>query len=112
VIALATTTVTVLRGVTTSAYGDEQDADTSVATGIPLGLMVASQAGTRSADARPQEVETFRGRMPAGTDIRVGDRLRDERDTSLVYLVTGSHQAPNPILAQDVAVDLTRTPTT
>lgn len=110
-IALASTTVAVLRGSTTSAYGDEQDADTSVATGVPLGLTPASQASTRSADARPQEVEFFRGRAPAGTDIRVGDRLQDER-SSAIYLVTGSHQAANPILAQDLALDLTRTPVT
>jgi hypothetical protein len=110
--ALGTTTASVLRGTTTSAYGDDVDADTVVQVGVPLAVMVASQASTRSADARAQEVEFFRGRVPAGTDIRVSDRLRDERNPALVYLVTGSHQAPNPILAQDVALDLTRTPTT
>jgi hypothetical protein len=41
----------------------------------------------------------------------VGDRLQDER-SSAIYLVTGSHQAANPILAQDLALDLTRTPVT
>lgn len=110
-IGLATTTASVLRGSTTSVYGDEQDAATVVASGLQLGLMPAGQSGTRSADARPQEVERFRGRMPYGSDVRVGDRLQDER-SGLIYLVTGSHQAANPVLAQDLAVDLTRTPTT
>lgn len=109
-IGLANTVASILRGSTTSVFGDEQDASTVVASGLQLGLMVVSQAGTRSADARPQEVEYFRGRMPSGTDVRVGDRL--QTSDGAIYLVTGSHQAPNPILAQDVAVDLTRTPTT
>src|SRR6188508_1289802 len=101
-ISLATTTCSVLRGTSTSAYGDDVDADTAVQVGVPLAVMPASQASTRSADARPQEVETYRGRVPAGTDIRVSDRLRDEQAPTVYYLVTGSHQAANPILAQDV----------
>jgi hypothetical protein len=109
-IGLATTTASILRGSTTNVFGDEVDAATVVQSGLQLALMPVRQAGTRSADARPQEVEYFRGRMPAGTDVRVGDRLQDA--AGAVYLVTGSHQAANPVLAQDVAVDLTRTPTT
>jgi hypothetical protein len=111
-IALPTTTASVLRGTATSAFGDDVDSDAVVQVGVPLAVMVASQASTRSADSRPQEVEFFRGRVPAGTDIRVNDKLRDERDVTQVYLVTGSHSSPNPIISMDVALDLTRTPTT
>jgi NADPH-dependent glutamate synthase beta subunit-like oxidoreductase len=110
VIALATGTVSVLRGSSTTVFGDEADVGTVVAVGVPFAIMPASQRSTRSVDARPQEVEYFRGRGPAGTDVRVGDQLRDEVSLAL-YIVTGSHQAANPILRQDLAVDLTRVPT-
>jgi hypothetical protein len=107
---MATGTVSVLRGSATTVFGDESDSGTVVATGVPVSILPASQRSTRSADARPQEVEYLRARTPAGTDIRVGDQLRDESSLAL-YVVTGSHQAANPILRQDLAVDLTRVPT-
>lgn len=109
-IALATTTVSVLRGTSTTAFGDEVDAATVVQTGVPMAIMAQSQSSTRAVDQRTQEVETFRGRAPKGTAIYTGDRVQDERSGE-IYTVTGSHQAANPVLGQDLAVDLTRVPT-
>ena len=109
-IGLATATVSVLRGTQTSAFGDEVDADTIVQTGVPIGIMPARQAATRSASDRSQEVEYSRGRVSAGTDIRMGDRLQDE-GSAYIYVVTGTHQAVNQILTQDLALDLERVPT-
>lgn len=110
-IALATGTYTVLRGTTTNVFGDDSDAGTVVLTGVPVGLMEVAQANTRHADDRMQEVYTYRGRCDRGTDIRMGDQLVSESNATLVYQVTGTHQAENPILAQDRALDLERVPT-
>ncbi len=110
-IGLVTERVDILRGSTTNVYGDEVDSDVVVQSNVPFGVNPASQQSTDSADERAQEVEYLRGRLPAGTDVRVNDRLRGAK-TGFIYLVTGSHQAINPIMAQDVAVELTRTPTT
>lgn len=110
-IALATTTVSVLRGTETTVFGDEADSTTVVQSGVPMAIMAQSQASTRAVDQRAQEVEYCRGRAPKGTDIRVGDRIKDERSLE-IYTVTGAHQAGNPVIGQDLAVDLTRVPST
>jgi hypothetical protein len=111
-IAVATGLYSVLRGETTNTYGDAVDADVVVQAAIPVALMPASQAATRRADDRAQEVEYARGRVAWGTDIRVGDRLRSDADTTVVWAVTGSHTAENAWMSQDVGLDLERAPTT
>jgi len=51
--AVATTTIAILRGTTTDAYGDEQDTDTPVHTGIPASLTEQSRRVTTRDDPTP-----------------------------------------------------------
>ncbi|MFI5473206.1 hypothetical protein ACIA6D_23570 [Streptomyces cacaoi] len=107
-LALATTTVTVYRGTTTDAYGDEQDTDTPHATGIVAAITEQSRRVTTRDDPTPRIVRYAVGRVTAGTDIVDQDRLRDER-TGAVYIVEAVSSMNSPVVAADVRLDLRRT---
>lgn len=106
--AIATTRLDVLRGTTTDAYGDEQDTDTVVATGIPASLTEQSRRVTTRDDPTPRIIRTITARVPAGSDIRDQDRVRDQR-TGAVYIVDAPSTMANPTLAVDLRLDLRRT---
>lgn len=106
--ATATTTVSVLRGTTTDDYGDPVDSNTAVATGIPASIIEQRQTVTTADDPNPRVVRTYTGRVSAGTDIRTGDRIKDER-TTYVYIVDQFSQVSSPVLTNDLRLDLRRT---
>jgi Mg-chelatase subunit ChlD len=106
--AIATTTLTVLRGTTTDGYGDEKDTDTPVAAGVIASLTEQSRRVTTRDDPTPRIVRYAVARVPAGTDIRDQDRVRDER-TGAVYIVDAPSSMANPALAVDLRLDLRRT---
>jgi hypothetical protein len=108
VLAVATTTLSVLRGTTTDAYGDEQDVDTVVQTGIRAALTEQARRVTTRDDPTPRIVRYAVGRVTAGTDITDQDRVRDER-TGAVYIVEAVSSMANPAVAADIRLDLRRT---
>jgi hypothetical protein len=68
--AIATTRLTVLRGTTTDAYGDEADTDTPhVHTGIPASLTEQARRVTTRDDPTPRIVRYAVARVTAGTDV-------------------------------------------
>lgn len=106
-LALPTTTVSVLRGTTTDDYGDELDTDTVVASGIPASVLEQSRTVFDQATSTPMVVHTITGRVTRGTDIRLGDRLRDE-NTGQVYMVQNVNPQDNPLIQIDVRLELKR----
>jgi hypothetical protein len=108
-IATPTTTVDVLRGTTTNAYGDEIDADTVVPgmTGLPASIIEQRQRPHQPKDSEDRIVRYFKGRMNRGLDVRKGDRLRDA--TGTVYIVENLYQQANPFWSQDLSFDLSLT---
>jgi Mg-chelatase subunit ChlD len=106
--AIATTLLTVLRGTTTDAYGDDQDTDTVVQTSIPASLTEQSRRVTTRDNPTPRIVRYAVARVAAGTDIRDQDRVRDER-TGAVYIVDAPSSMANPAMAVDLRLDLRRT---
>ena len=107
-LALATPTLPVYRGTTTDAYGDEQDTDTPVATGIYASLTEQSRRVTTRDDPTPRIVRYAVARVTAGADITDQDRLLDER-TGAVYIVEAVSSMTNPAVAADLRLDLRRT---
>jgi hypothetical protein len=106
--AIATTLITILRGTTTDGYGDEQDTDTPVYTGIPASLIEQSRRVTTRDDPTPRIVRYAVVRLPAGTDVTDQDRLLDER-TGVKYIVDAGSFMANPAMAVDIRVDARRT---
>lgn len=106
--AIATTRISVLRGTSVDAYGDEVDIDTPVASGIPASLTEQSRRVTTRDDPTPRIVRYTVARVAAGTDIQDLDRVRDER-TGAVYIVDAVSSMANPAVTPDIRLDLRRT---
>jgi hypothetical protein len=106
--AIATTRVSILRGTTTDTWGDEQDTDTALYTGIPASLIEQSRRVTTRDDPTPRIVRYAVARVPANTDVTDQDRLRDER-TGATYIVDSVSAMTNPAIAVDRRLDLRRT---
>lgn len=107
-LALATTTLTVYRGTSTDAYGDEQDTNTVVHTGIPASLVEQTRRTTTRDDPTPRVIRYTVGRVTAGTDITDQDRLLDER-TGAVYIVEAVSSMASAAVAADLRLELRRT---
>lgn len=108
-IARATTTVAVLRGSSTDALGDEIAGTTPVAEGIPASVLEdVGRRVTTDDDPDPRVVRSYVARLPAGTDIRAGDRLQDEA-TDVIYLIDSTSDQGNPIIQGDLILQLRRT---
>lgn len=106
--AIATTRLTVLRGTTTDAFGDEVDTNAPVATGIPASLTEQTRRVTTRDDPTPRIVRSAIARVAPGTDVTDQDRVRDER-TGAVYIVDAVSSMSSPALAVDLRLDLRRT---
>ena len=107
-VAIATTTLAVLRGTTTDAYDDEQDTDTALYTGIPASLTEQTRRVTTRDDPTPRIVRYAVARVAADTDVTDQDRVRDER-TGAVYIVDAVSSMANPAVTPDLRLDLRRT---
>lgn len=103
--AVATTTCSILRGETTTTFGDTESADTVVANRIPFSILEQRRLTTRRADDRPNTVLYFTGRCSARVDVRQEDRLQDEA-TGNIYLVTAVSRVGNTITTNDTRCDL------
>lgn len=106
--AVANTKLSILRGTTTDAWGDEQDIDTPIATGIPASLTEQSRRVTTRDDPTPRIVRYAVARVPARTDVTDQDRVLDER-TGAKYIVDATSSMANPALEVDIRLDLRRT---
>lgn len=106
--ARANTTVTVLRGVATDDYDDEFDLDKPVESRIPASILEARRTLHRKDSTTPQRIISYTGRVGAGTDVRQGDRVRDE-STSTIYIVDDVTQNSGFVgFTPDVKLDLRR----
>jgi hypothetical protein len=105
---LATTTVSVLRGTGTDAFGDETDLATVAASGIPASLIESSRQAQEPVTGTPRIIRTHVCRVPPGTDVTENDRVKDEQ-TGEIYIVVSATRNANPVLAQPLRLDLKRT---
>lgn len=104
-LAIPTTTLTILAGTTTNGFGDTIDAATVVATGVPASLIEQRQNTTRPVSRRPQTMRLARCRVPAGTPVAVGNRVRDE-STQVTWQVDDITQLRNVVSANDMRLNL------
>lgn len=106
-IATPTTSVTVLRGTTTDAYGDLVDANTVVMTAVPASIIERSQKVHEPKTGEDRIIRIFKLRVPNGTGLRKGDRVRDA--TGTLYIIDNVYQQANPFWPQDQSADLSLT---
>lgn len=105
--ARANTTVTILRGVTVDSFGDQADTARVVAKEVTASIIEQGKTVTTAVDGSVRQVRRIIGRLPAGTDIRSTDRIRDER-TGRVYLVDSDVEPENAVRRNDIRLDLRR----
>lgn len=106
--ALASHLVTVLRGTTTNAWGDEIDDDATaqvIASGVPVSLSVTN---TNTSDPTTQQIRTVRsisGSIQSDTDVRETDRLRDDA-TGALFVVESVTDTLGPGFVGDLELVL------
>lgn len=104
---IATTTVAVLRGTSTNSYGDEVDNGTVAASGIPASIIEQTRFTQDPSSGTPRVIRYVTGRLYNGTDVRAGDQIRDERD-STIYIVDSVTTPQHGAIRPDVRLELRR----
>lgn len=100
------TTVSILRTTTTDAYGYEADDNATPAASGVLASIIEQTQNTRRPDSdRPSTIRGYACRLPHDTDLRDGDRIKDESDDA-VYMVDTITRPANPARAMDWQVEL------
>lgn len=105
--ALATTTVTILRGTKTDEIGDEIDTFDVYKTGIIASLIEKNHVTWDRATQQRRTVRVIACTLPSTTDVTSDDRIKDE-ETGYVYAITDVTQ-PNAVgITPDLDLELKR----
>jgi hypothetical protein len=108
VIAIPTTTVTVLGGpVATDGYGDPVDGATELHTAIPAAIHVGREVVATEGVPEARVVRYFTGRLPGHLELDGTMRLVDER-TGDTYVIDNVTRPQSAITPQDLRLDLRR----
>jgi hypothetical protein len=107
VITTPTTTIAILRGTTTDTYGDPADNATPAASGMLAALTEQTRLTTTPVDGNPRVIHYTTVRVGYGTDLRAGDRIKDER-TNHIYIVDETAQVQNPAIRMDLRAEVRR----
>lgn len=102
---IPTTTVSILRGTTTTAAGDEVDSLAPVYTGIPASVMERNRVGIETQTQNPQVYHYTICRLPAGTDVTETDLILDER-TGQRYAIAAVSVLSSFVHTPDLRLDL------
>src|SRR5262252_3354322 len=85
-LARANTTISILRGQTVDTFGDEEPTNTPVATGVLASIIAHTTIATIASQEEPMIMTYVTGRVGYNTDIKVNDRILDER-SGVTYTV-------------------------
>jgi hypothetical protein len=85
--------LTVMRGVTTNAYGDLSDVGSPLYTGIPAAIAEVSQVVFDAATQRQQIIRAVTCKVPNWADILTTDTLLDQT-TGIYYLIESIEAQP------------------
>lgn len=109
--AIPTTTVSILGpldGTTThDQYGDPVDSTTVTQAKVPCAISTGREVVATESDTNAVVVRYFTGRVPWGTQVVDTQRIRDEV-TGDIYSIDNVTRPQNPVLPQDVRLDLRR----
>lgn len=105
--ALASCTASILRGTTVDEYGDPQDVDTVVHTGVPFSIQETEARVYDPATQTSRVVRTPVAACQSDVDLRIGDRVRDDTN-GITYIVNDVTQPGGVGWTSDLDVDLKR----
>jgi len=103
---LSTGRYTILRGVSsTNDYGDEVESQEVHLTGVRGSVIERTRKVFNPADSRVVTIRELTGRFAHGTDIRDGDRIKDEK-TDIIFLVNSVNMPTAVANKPDIVLDL------
>lgn len=88
--------------------GDPAGAYAEVATGLPASVVEKTRRTWDKVTQTPRTVRALSGLLGSGTDVRVGDRLRDDSNNGLLYVVKAVTQPRSFGYTPDLELDLGR----
>lgn len=103
--AIPTTTVSILRGTTTTPAGDVVDSLTPAYTGIPASVMERTRNGIDTLTFEPRVYRYTTCRLPSGTDVLDTDLILDER-TGKQYSISAVSRLGSFVHVPDLRLDL------
>lgn len=104
--AVANTTISIYRGTTTDAEGDEVETDVPLYTGVVASLIEGRPRQVESGtSATPRVIRQATMRVGARTDIKRDDRVKDET-TGQFWRIDAVGAIGNPAMTPDLRVDL------
>lgn len=101
----ATTKITIYRGQGVDDWGDTIDNDTPAATGVLASILEQKIWSSPEVTTQPHNYRYARLRVKKGTDVRVNDRIYDER-LHQTWTITNISPYQNPVVGQDLRIDL------
>src|ERR1044072_1574839 len=101
----ATTKVSILRGESTDEWGDPVDNDTIVASGVLASILEQKTWSSPEVSTQPHNYRYARLRIRKNIEVQVNDRIKDERNNQ-TWLVTTISPLQNPVVGQDLRIDL------
>lgn len=105
--ALATCTVSILRGTSTNQFGDTVDNGTVAASGIPASIIVRTKSVSDAGTQTPRVIQQVMGAIGSNVDIRDTDQLRDDTH-GITYSIQSVIQPNGPGLTPDLQLELLR----
>lgn len=105
--AVGNTHISVYRGTTTDAEGDEVDSDTPLRTGIPASLIEGRPRQVESGTSgTPRVIRVATLRVGNEEDIKRNDRIKDETTGQFWRIESVGPNSNNPAFRGDLRVDL------
>lgn len=103
--ARATTKISIYRGQVDDGWGDAEDLDTPVAINVRASLVEQKIYAKSETTTQPKNMRFARLRVTHGTDVRTNDRVLDQK-SGLMWVITNISGVQNPVVGQDLRVDL------
>ncbi|ANZ35251.1 hypothetical protein BBK82_03350 [Lentzea guizhouensis] len=104
--AVATCRGSILRGSTESEFGDEEDNETVAASGVLARIKSERRRVFDSATQTARTVRVPMARVQSDTDIKAGDRFRDDTHGGVIYAVIDVDQPDQQGRQSDLVIEL------
>lgn len=80
----------------------------AIATGVPMSIVESGRRTSDRATQTPRTVRAVSGLVGSGTDVLIGDRIRDDTNGGILYVVNTVTQPRSFGYLPDIELDLTR----
>jgi hypothetical protein len=101
----ATTTVSIYRGQSEDEWGDVEDNNNIVASGVLASILEQKIWSSPEVSTQPHNYRYARLRMRKNINVQTNDRIHDEINNQ-TWVITNITNLQNPVVGQDKRIDL------